>query len=154
MMSSTMDLSELSAKVALTETESLELQKKVTALIEDAEDAELTSLRTQNSKLKYRKEFLRKVIAEKSQPNGTTAKPNRGTMESMLQSIREIFDVAVKKAYPELENPPVDIGKSSRQEVDYQCNSALQLSKLLKGTGKPSNPREIAAALVSNVPTK
>ena len=127
---------------------------------------ELVALRTQNAKLKYRKEFLQKSISEMNPTavNGGSA-GNIGTkrrydelselncMDSLLGLVSSLFREAITRSYPDLENPPVDVNASNRDGIDYQCNSAMQIAKLLsKQSNKKTSPREIATTIVNNVP--
>lgn len=50
---------------------------------------------------------------------------------SILASLQEVFSHAIKAAYPDLEDPPIMVVLSSQSLVDYQCNSAMSLVKVL-----------------------
>lgn len=58
-------------------------------------------------------------------------------MESILETLTEIFRKAINKAYPDLKDPPIPVTLSTDpRNADYQCNSAFQLPKLIAPTGK------------------
>lgn len=76
-------------------------------------------------------------------------------MIPILEHLRTLFDVAISSSYPELENPPTTITQVSPNLAkfgDYQCNSPLALTKLLKAAGVKCSPKEIAERIVSNLP--
>lgn len=58
------------------------------------------------------------------------------TMESLLDSLKEVFQCAVASAYPDVPDPPVPLTTSSAAQFgDYQCNAAMPISQLLKAQG-------------------
>ncbi len=66
------------------------------------------------------------------------------TIHSLLISR---FAEAIQRAFPDAENPPVEITQSTQEKFGhYQCNSPMKLAKLV---GKP--PRVIAEILVNEV---
>ena len=73
--------------------------------------------------------------------------PNDG-MNSVLHSIRELFRIAISEAYPKVTNAPLLLTKSDH--ADYQCNSALPLSKYM--ADKRMSPRDVANALIERLP--
>ena len=64
-------------------------------------------------------------------------------MKTLLELLEERFELSAKKAFPELQEFKADVAES--EFSDYQCNSALKLSKALK---RP--PQQIAAALIEH----
>lgn len=57
-------------------------------------------------------------------------------MISIYSKLVELFLDAIQKAYPDLDNPPIVISISSGPKFgDYQCNSAMPISKLLATAG-------------------
>lgn len=57
-------------------------------------------------------------------------------MESLLESLVELFATAVNTAYPDVPDAPVPLAVSgSSQFGDYQCNAAMPIAQLLKGQG-------------------
>ncbi|KAM5299773.1 arginine--tRNA ligase, cytoplasmic [Ctenodactylus gundi] len=106
----------------------------------------LDQLREENLKLKYRLNILRKSLqAEKNRPT-----KNMININSRLQ---EVFGCAIKAAYPDLENPPLIVTPSQQPKFgDYQCNSAMGISQMLKTKEQKVNPREIAENITKHLP--
>ena len=53
-------------------------------------------------------------------------------MVSIIGIIDEVFGLAIRKAFPDLENPPVMIQKGKHTMTnDYQCNAAMNISQVL-----------------------
>ncbi|XP_077984935.1 arginine--tRNA ligase, cytoplasmic-like isoform X2 [Glandiceps talaboti] len=74
-------------------------------------------------------------------------------MPSLVKILNEIFETAIKKAVPEMENPPITITQSTGERFgDYQCNSAMNISQFLKSKDIKKNPREVADAIVKSLP--
>ena len=71
-----------------------------------------------------------------------------GGMDSVLHSVRELFRMAINEAYPKVTNAPILVTKSDHS--DYQCNSALPLSKYMGD--KRMSPRDVANALIEKLP--
>ncbi len=70
-------------------------------------------------------------------------------MQSVIQSLTEIFREAIVEAYPELTLNQADLEISPSTQAkfgDYQCNSAMRLAKALQ---KP--PRQVAEAIVAQI---
>ncbi|XP_044085737.1 arginine--tRNA ligase, cytoplasmic [Neovison vison] len=106
----------------------------------------LEQLREENLKLKYRLNILRKSLqAERTRPT-----KNMININSRLQ---EVFGCAIKAAYPDLENPPLIVTPSQQPKFgDYQCNSAMGISQILKTKEQKVNPREIAENITKHLP--
>ncbi|XP_063784302.1 arginine--tRNA ligase, cytoplasmic isoform X2 [Pseudophryne corroboree] len=106
----------------------------------------LEGLREENSKLKYRLNILRKSIQEEKNKS----------VKSMLNinaHLQEIFGRAIRAAYPELENAPLAVTPNQQLKFgDYQCNSAMAMTQMLKARDQKVNPREIAEKIVKNLP--
>lgn len=76
-------------------------------------------------------------------------------MIPILEHLKTIFDVAIRSSFPELEDPPTTITQVSPNLVkfgDYQCNSPLALTKILKTNGVKFSPKEIAEKIVTSLP--
>lgn len=58
-------------------------------------------------------------------------------MESIQDKLNELFSSAITKAFPDLTDPPVVISLCGNNVKfgDYQCNSAMAISNLLKQIG-------------------
>ncbi|XP_059273305.1 arginine--tRNA ligase, cytoplasmic [Mustela nigripes] len=106
----------------------------------------LEQLQEENLKLKYRLNILRKSLqAERTRPT-----KNMININSRLQ---EVFGCAIKAAYPDLENPPLIVTPSQQPKFgDYQCNSAMGISQILKTKEQKVNPREIAENITKHLP--
>lgn len=106
----------------------------------------LEELREENNKLKYRLNVLKRSLQEeRSQSNKT--------MININQRLQEIFGEAIRAACPDLDNPPLAVTPNQQAKFgDYQCNSAMALSQMLKCKGVKVNPREIAEKIVQHIP--
>ncbi|XP_060792493.1 arginine--tRNA ligase, cytoplasmic [Neoarius graeffei] len=106
----------------------------------------LEELREENTRLKYRLNILRKSMQEE---NSSSSK----SMTNINQRLQEIFGHAISVAYPDLENPPLAVAPNQQPKFgDYQCNSAMAMSQMMKGKGLKVNPREIAEKISQNIP--
>ncbi|XP_045500219.1 arginine--tRNA ligase, cytoplasmic [Colias croceus] len=158
------------------EARTLKAEKEVKAIEEEIDklikgdlsyvsDPQLDKLLSENEKLKHRLSILENAIkAESSQvvKRESRKRPTlitdinsiEGTL-SVLDELKNIFTVAVDAAYPDLEDPPVVITLSGNNPKfgDYQCNSAMPISQLLKAKNIKTNPREVANNILNKTPT-
>ncbi|KAK3100743.1 hypothetical protein FSP39_024553 [Pinctada imbricata] len=104
----------------------------------------LEVLQTENAKLMYQINHLKRNIEKEK-----SRKPN--TMLSISGIVEEVFAVAIRRAYPNLDGAPVMIQGSSKF-ADYQCNSAMSIVALLKKQGENVNPNAVATKIVQNIP--
>ena len=52
-------------------------------------------------------------------------------MVSLMGIIEEVFGVAIRQTFPELDNPPVMIQKGKHTMTnDYQCNAAMNIAQV------------------------
>lgn len=131
-------------------------------------DPQLDKLVTENEKLKHRLAILENAIkVEAAGSSGTTKKAalKRPTLLTDFKSIegnicvidelKNIFEVAITSAYPDLDNPPIVITLSGNNPKfgDYQCNSAMGISQLLKSKNIKSSPREVANNILNKTPS-
>lgn len=74
-------------------------------------------------------------------------------MQSIHAILQSVFTDAIMKAFPDIMDPPVVISISDKNPKfgDYQCNSAMALSKLCKQHGVAIQPRDVAARIVNNL---
>jgi len=106
---------------------------------------ELEKLRTENQKLKYQLNVLKKNLAEENSRVRTHALDIRGIIEG-------VFGAAINAAFPELPNIEVMVMPSAKF-ADYQCNNAMSISQQLGAlTGKKGNPRDAAQRIMDNLP--
>lgn len=106
----------------------------------------LEGLRDENSKLKYRLNILRKSLQEEKDRSGKS-------MININVQLQEIFGRAIRASYPELVNAPLAVTPSQQPKFgDYQCNSAMAMTQMLKARGEKVSPIEIANKIVKNLP--
>ncbi|XP_053321328.1 arginine--tRNA ligase, cytoplasmic [Spea bombifrons] len=111
------------------------------------ETPSLEGLREENAKLKYRLNILCKSLQEEKNKSCKS-------MININVQLQEIFGKAIRTAYPELENPPLAVTPSQQPKFgDYQCNSAMAMTQMLKAKDIKVSPREIADKIVKNVPS-
>lgn len=70
-------------------------------------------------------------------------------MKNILSSLFDKFDAAARRAFPELDSSqiPIEITPSTHEKFgDYQCNSAMKLSKVVQ-----QNPRQIAEKIIAHL---
>ncbi|CRL08609.1 CLUMA_CG021334, isoform A [Clunio marinus] len=115
------------------------------------ESDELAKLLTENTKLKFRLEILKKAIANERKNCKADTIPSE--MISIRNYLNELFGSAIKAAYPELSDPPIVITESTKVSFgDYQCNSAMPVSQLLKAKNIKASPRDVAVKILENLP--
>ncbi|XP_058971454.2 arginine--tRNA ligase, cytoplasmic-like [Pocillopora verrucosa] len=147
---------EYSKRAKIAEDEMLSLKRKIEALQDcvasdngtndSARDPELEKLFTENSKLKYQVETLKRSIKEEKANS-------KRIMTNCQFTLNEMFKKAIAQTFPELPDAPVLVQASQGEKFgDYQCNSAMAINQILKGKGINSNPRQIATSIVANVP--
>ncbi|XP_034251307.1 arginine--tRNA ligase, cytoplasmic [Thrips palmi] len=115
---------------------------------------ELAQLITDNIKLKMRSAVLKRAIEEEEKSGKRKPEMREPVVgSSILNALEKYFAVAVQRAYPELPDAPVIISLSGNSKFgDYQCNSAMPITQLLKAKGEKANPREVAQKLMDSVP--
>ncbi|XP_051537235.1 arginine--tRNA ligase, cytoplasmic [Myxocyprinus asiaticus] len=108
--------------------------------------SQLDELMEENTRLKYRLNILKKSLQEEMCQNGKT-------MMNINQRLQQIFGESISTAYPDLENPPLAVTPNQQAKFgDYQCNSAMAMSQMMKTKGQKVSPREIAEKIVQNIP--
>ncbi|XP_036983783.2 arginine--tRNA ligase, cytoplasmic isoform X2 [Artibeus jamaicensis] len=79
-------------------------------------------------------------------------KPTKN-MININSHLQEIFGCAIRAAYPDLASPPLMVTPSQQPKFgDYQCNSAMGISQMLKTKEQRVNPREIAENITKHLP--
>ena len=130
----------------------MELINTPEKLVEDCDIRELpekyVDLRTTNEKLRYRVEFLKREIAKEMERD-------EQHMPDVLQTLRALFSHAIRLAFPDLFNPPdersleANVSLATKEQYgDYQCNSAMELSKQLKAKCNRIEPPNKVAQLM------
>jgi len=106
---------------------------------------EVDKLKSENQKLIYQRNLLKRHLAEENSRVRECAMDIRGLIE-------DVFGAAIYAAFPELSNPTVLVVPSAKF-ADYQCNSAMTICQQLSAvTGKKGNPREVAQKIVDQLP--
>ncbi|GBP30132.1 Arginine--tRNA ligase, cytoplasmic [Eumeta japonica] len=146
-----------------------ELDKITKGDLSFIKDAQLEKLTSENEKLKHRLAILENACRNEKSNSGVTnaaKKLNRKRpllltdMDSVtgnvcvIDELRNIFGTAISSAYPDLVDPPITISLSGNNPKfgDYQCNSAMAISKLLKAQNVKSNPVEVAKKIMGELP--
>lgn len=147
------DISILTAHAEQADAEITRLEEEI-AILQDPHKAlaagvispELEKLRAENAKLHYQINHLKRSIeAEKAK--------GRKNMVSLMGIIEDVFGLAIRQTFPDLENPPVMIQKGKHTMTnDYQCNAAMNISQILKSQGQNISPRQVADAIMENLP--
>lgn len=148
-----------------------ELDKIAKGDLSFLQNSELEKLESENEKLKHRLAILQRAcevqkanISNKSGSgdNASRKRPNLimdlNSVEGnvcIVDELRNVFHEAILSAYPALKDPPVVITLSGNNPKfgDYQCNSAMSISQLLKSQNIKSNPREVANNILNRVPS-
>lgn len=119
----------------------------------------LAKLRQENERLKYRRQILKQSIEEeKARPakevENTTGMERDECSDSIMGTLKSVFYQAIKAAFPDLANAPVVLAEAGKkpQFGDYQCNSAMAISKQLSSIGQKLNPRQVAEKILGAVP--
>ncbi|KAG6451380.1 hypothetical protein O3G_MSEX007104 [Manduca sexta] len=126
-------------------------------------DPRLEQLLTENEKLKHRLVILENAVKAEAGSSSSTNKESskkepkkRPILVTDITSVegnicvvnelKNIFEHSITSAYPDLVDPPVVITLSGNNPKfgDYQCNSAMAISQLLKAKNIKSSPREVA----------
>lgn len=115
---------------------------------------ELAQLITDNIKLKMRVAVLKRAAEEEEKSGKRKLEMHEPPLgSSILTALVKYFEVAVQRAYPELPDAPVVVSLSGNSKFgDYQCNSAMPITQLLKAKGEKANPRQVAQKLMDAVP--
>ncbi|XP_071086878.1 arginine--tRNA ligase, cytoplasmic-like [Haliotis cracherodii] len=143
------DMEVYTKRVERAEAEIRKLEQEITQLqnpirLEGVVSPEVEKLKSENVKLQYQLNHLRKYLVEEK-----ARSPDH--MVSLFGVLEEIFGVAIRDAYPGLENPPILLS-ASQKFADYQCNSAMGIAKILSSQGEKVNPRQVAQAIVDKMP--
>ena len=87
---------------------------------------ELSQLRSENNKLKYRLNIVKRATAKEAK--------NANVMKNINNILIETFREAVSAAFPDIPDAPCPILPSAKFG-DYQFNGAMAISGLLKASG-------------------
>lgn len=122
-------------------------------------DPRLDKLLAENERLKHRCAVLENAIkvekaaCKKIHTLITDVQSVEGNI-CLLNELENVFEVAIESAYPDLHAPPaaVSISGNNPKFGDYQCNSAMAISQLLKAKDIKTNPREVANNILNKTP--
>ncbi|XP_003706581.1 arginine--tRNA ligase-like protein [Megachile rotundata] len=114
---------------------------------------EYIKLEQENIKLKHRIAILKRTIeAERAKAQHNMKMTTENIVVSICDTLFDLFKNAITAAYPDVCDPPVIITSSNNPKFgDYQCNSAMPLSKQLNSNGNKTNPRNVANNILSKV---
>lgn len=163
---SSIELEPFKKRAELAEKEIEKLWKEFEKLnkLENSSDncsnsSDIIKLQQENAKLKYRLSILKgyvESLREKEELNNNKEENNLPKMLSIQEELEKIFLNGITNAYPDIVDPPVIISVSSKDPRfgDYQCNSAMALSKILSVKEKKISPRDVANEIVKNISLK
>eukprot|EP00092_Neocalanus_flemingeri_P029483 GFUD01032013.1.p1 GENE.GFUD01032013.1~~GFUD01032013.1.p1 ORF type:complete len:664 (-),score=183.96 GFUD01032013.1:178-2169(-) len=116
------------------------------AVPDNAEEVpeELSKLRSENNRLKYRLNILKKSCSREQ----TSVQTN--CMTNIAQTLVNYFTEAITASYPSLAGAPCPLVPSTKGG-DYQFNGAMTISGMLKAKGEKVIPRDVAINVVKNV---
>lgn len=147
----------LKETLAELETQTQLLENKIKAITNTSDASELNSpvlnaLLAENVKLKHR---LNVVIEarEKERVFGPIDRPAlAGT--NIIEELQMIFCIGINSTFCDLGPLPIIVAASNNEKFgDYQCNSAMAISQMLKAVGKKMDPRTVASLFVKKVPS-
>uniref|UniRef100_A0A8C7WWU4 Arginyl tRNA synthetase N-terminal domain-containing protein n=1 Tax=Oryzias sinensis TaxID=183150 RepID=A0A8C7WWU4_9TELE len=120
-------VSEHTARLQQQEREILSLSAEIQSLKNPQNlnlSPRLDELREENAKLKYRLNILKRSLQE-------DAPPCSKSMTNIHQRLQQLFGRAIRKSFPELDNPPLAVTPNQQAKFgDYQCNSAMAIAQV------------------------
>uniref|UniRef100_A0A0N4ZVB6 Probable arginine--tRNA ligase, cytoplasmic n=1 Tax=Parastrongyloides trichosuri TaxID=131310 RepID=A0A0N4ZVB6_PARTI len=72
--------------------------------------------------------------------------------DSIVGPLKELFSLALKKAYPDFDEKVILVETNNPKHGDYQFNNALKICGLLKGLGQKVTPGDVAKKIASFLP--
>lgn len=89
---------------------------------------------------------------KKSEANISIMANNGISLSSIQNALYEFFKEAIRLEFPDLTEVPILIALSNNPNFgDYQCNSAMPITQLLKAQGIKTNPKEVAEKIKARV---
>ncbi|KAH3834680.1 hypothetical protein DPMN_108013 [Dreissena polymorpha] len=131
------------AEIAALEAEIQQLHDPQRLLANGIISPELEKLRTENAKLKFQITHLERNISREQ-----SRSPDH--MVNISQLVTDVFALAIRLAYPDLEDIPVLIQNS--KFADYQCNSAMAICQKLKSQGEKVTPQQVGTQIKDQIP--
>ena len=129
------------------------LEKLVAELSEEfynPDNQEFQNLKSENLKLKYRLTHLKRALEESKPAKTAVADDFFSTECSLFKIVKTGFQIAIENAFPNIEHEAIIGLAKDEEKFDYQCNSALSLSKSVQ---PKSAPRAIAETIMKNLPS-
>lgn len=153
------EMANLEQRTSKAEKLAADLQQEIMKLangdVECAKDPVLEKLQAENIKLKHRLCILESACEneKKKKCKVFQTQCRRDVNSSILEELVLIFKEAILFSYPNLEGAPivVTVAGSNANFGDYQCNSAMAISQMLKAKGVKTNPREVANNIVGHI---
>ncbi|KAL4230596.1 Arginine--tRNA ligase [Mactra antiquata] len=131
------------AEIEALEAEIATLQDPQKLLASGIISPQLKSLREENAKLKFQVKHLERNIEKEE-----STCPDH--MISINQIIYDVFALAIKQAYPDVEGATVLIQRG--KFADYQCNSAMNICQKLKASGVKIAPQQVGTKIIEQLP--
>ncbi|XP_033317975.1 arginine--tRNA ligase, cytoplasmic [Bombus bifarius] len=146
---------EAEIEIALLRKEIEFLRQNVTTnnfMINSVPIDEYVKLEQENIKLKYRVAILKRTVKAERAKLGNKLKMTENNVISIYDTLSNLFKEAISVAYPDVCDPPVIITSSNNPKFgDYQCNSAMPLSKQLNNNEIRTKPQDVAKNIMSKV---
>jgi len=105
---------------------------------------ELVKLRSDNARLKYRLNILKRAVVKEENS------ADKDCMVNIAERLCTLFRTAVATCFPELVDPPCPVLPSTKGG-DYQWNGAMAIAGLLKAKGVKLPPRDVATKVVEKI---
>lgn len=106
----------------------------------------LEEVRTMNQKLKYQKSILERTLKEEQSKSSKK-------MFNTQSALMTLFQTAINNAFPNVEKVPIALTLAQHPKFgDYQCNSAMAMTKVLKTSGENISPPDVAKRIVESIP--
>ena len=133
-----------------------QLQNSSYVLGEEEKSKTMMTLETENAKLAYQAIHLKRAIEDELKRSMSTEPQNlisfsKG-MVNICSELTKMFKSAITAAFPQISNPPVNVQVSQNEKFgDFQCNSAMAISGLLKASGTNLPSRKIAEGIIAKI---
>ncbi|EDO40755.1 predicted protein [Nematostella vectensis] len=151
-------IQEFAKRAQSAEEEIVHLKKKIATLkskvaseaentpIDQKKSPEVDRLTVENTKLEYQINQLKRFIEEEKAKSSCI-------MTNTQFILNELFKQAIRVAFPAVTDPPILVQSTQNDKFgDYQCNSAMGLSQILKNNGQKANPQAIAKSIIASLP--
>jgi len=129
-----------------------EIERLETELEDLLNDPSVAELKSENAKLAYQINTLHRAI---NQEKANYVPPKVMISQSIFDTLKSIFTVAMASAFPDLFTPEAKLQPVQEKMAkfgDYMCVSTMDIAKLLKESGINEKPRDIAQKICDNLP--